>query len=70
MLPWEGDLAWSFEALSGERASKWQRAAVAARAACVLVFRKERKEERQKLEKLAVPLKRNLYTLRNFYRRN
>jgi hypothetical protein len=40
----------------------------AARAARLLVL--GRKERREKLEKLKVPAKRNLYTLRNFYKRN
>jgi hypothetical protein len=33
-------------------------------------FEKEGKEEFEKLEKWKVPLRRNLYTLRNFYKRN
>ena len=43
---------------------------IAARAACLLVFENVRKEEKRKLEKWKVPRERNLYTLRNFYKRN
>jgi hypothetical protein len=41
-----------------------------ARAACVLVLKKEGKEKKEQLEKWKVPQKRNLYTLRNLYKRN
>jgi hypothetical protein len=69
MLPWEGVLRGHLR-LSLARGPQVATSGRAARAARMLVFRKERKEEREKLEKWKVPRGRNLYTLRNFYKRN
>lgn len=64
-VPWEGVSTWSFEALSGEGASNGNERQNRSCSFCV--FRKE-KEEEKKARKWKVPLKRNLYTLRNFYK--
>jgi hypothetical protein len=69
MLPWEGGSRGHLR-LSLAREPQVATSGRAARAARTLVFRKERKEEKGKLEKLKVPQRRNLYTLRNFYKRN
>ena len=65
-VPWEGVSTWSFEARSGERASNGNERQSRSCGFCVFFG----KEEEKKARKWKVPLKRNLYTLRNFYKRN
>ena len=70
MLPREGIFAWSFEALSGERASNGNERLSRSCSFVCWFFEGKRKEDDEQLEKVAVPLKRNHYPLRNFYIRN
>ena len=70
MLPWEGDFAWSFEARFGERASSGNERQCRSCSLRVGFFWMFERRNDEKLEKVAVPLKRNHYTLRNFYKRN